>query len=93
MDRYIVISPHTSEDCKMAVKQFRQYNSGFLTHFEFGCLDNDHTAYAIVDAERHDHALMSVPPLFRNKTRVVKLTYFDPEKKDRIHQIEVNPEK
>jgi hypothetical protein len=86
MDRYIVISAHTAEDCKMAVKQFRQYNAGFLTHFEWGCLDNDHTAYVIIDAESHENARMSVPPLFRNKTRAVKLTYFDPTKtRDPLH--------
>jgi hypothetical protein len=68
MNRYIVISSHTAEDCKMAVKQFREYHSGFLTHFEFGCLDSDHTAYAIIDAESHENALMSVPTLFRSKT-------------------------
>jgi hypothetical protein len=80
MNRYIVISSHTSEDCKMAVKQFRQYNAGFLTHFEWGCFDNDHTAYAIIEAESHENAKMSVPPIFREKTRVVKLTHFDPMK-------------
>jgi len=69
MDRYIVISQHTSEECKMAVKQFRKYNSGFLTHFEWGC------------------ARMAVPPVFREKTRVVKLTYFDPMKtEDPFHK-------
>ena len=51
MHRYLVISPHTAEDCKMAIKEFRKYNAGFLTHFEWGCLDNDHTAYAIIEAE------------------------------------------
>ena len=87
MDRYIVISTHTSEDCKMAVKQFRKYNAGFLTHFEWGCFDGDHTAYAIVEAENHENARMSVPPLFREKTKVVKLTYFDPMKSnDPAHQ-------
>jgi hypothetical protein len=86
MDRYIVISAHTAEDCKMAVKQFRQYNAGFLTHFEWGCLDNDHTAYVIIDAESHENARMSVPPLFRKKTKVIKLTYFDPTKtRDPLH--------
>jgi hypothetical protein len=80
MNRYIVISSHTSEDCKMAVKQFRQYNAGFLTHFEWGCFDNDHTAYAIIEAESHENAKMSVPPIFREKTKVVKLTHFDPMK-------------
>ncbi len=78
MHRYIVISPHTAEECKMAVKQFRQYNAGFLTHFEWGCLDNDHTAYIMIDAESHENARMSVPPLFREKTRVTRLIYFDP---------------
>ena len=86
MDRYIVISSHTAEECKMAVKQFRQYNAGFLTRFEWGCADNDHTAYVIIEAENHENAKMAVPSIFREKTKVVKLTYFDPTKeKDPYH--------
>ena len=53
MDRYIVISEHTAEDCRMAVKHFRQYHANFLTHFEWGCYDNDHHAYAIIEADSH----------------------------------------
>lgn len=87
MHKFIVMSGHTAEDCKMAVKEFRQYNAGFFTHFEWGCYDNDHTAYAIIQADDHENARMSVPPLFRNKTRVVKVTNFDPMKTDDpIHQ-------
>jgi len=86
MDRYMVISSHTPEECKMAVKQFRQYNAGFLTHFEWGCLDSDHTAYVIIDAESHVNARMSVLPLFRKKTKAIRLTYFDPMKtRDPLH--------
>lgn len=81
MDRYIVLSSHTAEDCRKAVKYFREYHAGFLTHFEWGCRDNDHTAYAMLEAENHEQARMAVPPLFRNKTRVVRLTTFDPKKK------------
>ena len=80
MERYIVLSSHTAEDCRKAVKYFREYHAGFLTHFEWGCYDNDHTAYAIIEAENHEEAKMAVPPLFRDKTRVVKLTTFDPKK-------------
>jgi hypothetical protein len=87
MERFIVISPHTAEDCKMAVYQFREYNAGFLTHFEWGCLDNDHTAYAIIDAESHENAKMTVPPMLRNTTKVVKVIHFDPKaKKDSLHK-------
>lgn len=71
----------------MAVKYFRDHHAGFLTHFEWGCLDNDHTAYAIVDAESHEAAKAAVPPLFREKARVVKLTRFDPRKRgDPTHE-------
>jgi hypothetical protein len=80
MDRYIVISSHTAEDCKMAVKHFREHHAGFLSHFEWGCYDNDHTAYRIVEAESHEAAKMIVPPLFRDKTRVIKVVSFDPRK-------------
>ena len=85
---YLVKSAHTAEDCRTAVKYFREYHAGFLTHFEWGCLDNDHTAYAFIEAKNHDHAKMAVPPLFRGKTKVVKLTRFDPKKtSDPSHNI------
>lgn len=79
MDRYIVISAHTSEDCRMAVKYFKEYHAGFLTHFEWGCKDNDHHAYAIIEAENHDRAKLTVPPLFRDKCKVVRLVTFYPK--------------
>jgi hypothetical protein len=86
MRKYIVISPHTSEDCRKAVKEFREYNAGFFTHFDWGCMDKDHTAYAIFEADSHETAKMAVPALFREKTRVIMLTNFDPSKtKDRLH--------
>jgi hypothetical protein len=90
MDRYIIISIHTAEDCKMAIKTFREHHAGFFTHFEWGCYDNDHTAYAIIEADSHEAAKMAVPPLFRNKTRVVKLTHFNPRQtNDPMHKTTV----
>lgn len=86
MDRYIVISGHTVEDCQLAIDYFKEYHAVYLTHFEWGCNDNDHTAYAIIEAENHDQAKLSVPPLFREKTRVIKLTTFDPKMKDTMHE-------
>ena len=85
MDRYIIISSHTPEDCRMAIKHFREYHTGFLNHFEWGCYDNDHNAYLILEAESHESAMMAVPPLFRNKTKVVKLTHFKPA--DKVHAV------
>lgn len=80
MDRYIVISFHTAEDCHMAVKHFMEYHANFLTHYEWGCYDNDHHAYAIVEAESHEQAKLTVPPFFREKAKAIKLTTFKPQK-------------
>lgn len=92
MNRFIVISAHTAEECRMAVKSFREYHAGFFTHFEWGCYDNDHTAYAMIEAENHDNAKMSVPPLFRGKTRAIRLTFFNPKKTDDpLHKIVEQP--
>jgi len=79
MERYLVISQHTLEDCRLAVEHFAKYNAGFLTHFEWGCYDKDHNAYAFIDAESHEQALLAVPPLLRQKARAIKVTHFSPK--------------
>ena len=78
MERYLVISPHTLEDCRVAIEHFAKYNAGFLTHFEWGCYDNDHNAYAFIEAETHEQALMAVPPLLRNKAKAIRMVQLTP---------------
>jgi len=76
MKKFLVISEHTREDCVKAVQHFKQYHMNFMTHFEWGCKDGDHRAYAFVDAESHDHARMAVPPALRDKSRAVCVVRF-----------------
>jgi hypothetical protein len=86
MDRYLLISEHTAEDCRVAVQHFIHYHAGFLTHFDWGCYDNDHHAYAVVEANSHEDAKLAVPPLFRDKTKAIKVVHFKPrEGKDATH--------
>jgi len=82
MENYIIISEHTDEDCHKALDHFIKYNAGFLTHFEWGCYDNDHHAYAFVEADSHEMAKMAVPPLFREKAKVIKVAHIKPDAKD-----------
>ncbi len=90
MDRYMVISSHTAEECRQVVKYFAEFYAGYITHYEWGCKDNDHNAYAIIEADSHDQARMTVPPLFRDKVRVIKLVRFYPGKagEEKSHQKE-----
>jgi hypothetical protein len=79
MERFIIVSPHTAEDCDRAIKEI--HAAGYLHHFEWGCKDDDHTGYAILEAENHEHARQIVPWFLRERAhaaRVVKFGKADP---------------
>lgn len=76
MQKYIIISPHTHEECTMVIKQTLAI--GYLTHFYWGCKSGDHTGYAFIEAENEKEALLSIPTMIRNKGRAIGITQFDP---------------
>jgi hypothetical protein len=75
MDRFVIESSHTAEDCKKAVKEI--HAAGYLHHFEWGCDTGVHTAWAIVEAVDLEHAKQIVPWMFRDKSRVVKVVKYE----------------
>jgi len=77
METFLIISHHTAEECTKAINYFHEYHEGFFTKFWWGCMDHDHNAYAIVEADNHEHAKMAVPPLVRDQARIIKLTHFN----------------
>ena len=76
MHRYLIISPHTHDECKNAITQTLAV--GYTTHFEWGCMDNDHTGWIFLEAEDAKQALMVVPAFLRGKAHAVKLARFNP---------------
>jgi hypothetical protein len=56
MDRYLIETPHTNQDCHMLVDHI--YSMGYRYHFEWGCPDGVHCAWATIEAERHAQALL-----------------------------------
>jgi hypothetical protein len=77
MSQFLVVSPHTEEDCTKVVKLTLAI--GYLTHFYWGCKVGDHCAYAILEAENEKEALLSVPTVIRNKSKAIKVVQFDPK--------------
>ncbi len=75
MQRFLIESPHSAENCDQAIKDL--HAAGYLHHFEWGCKDNDHTAWAIVEAESLEDARQIVPWYLRDQARVVRLVKFD----------------
>jgi len=75
MERYMIESPHPAENCDQVIADL--HAAGYLHQFEWGCKDNEHTGWAIVDAENLEHARQIVPWYVREKARIVRLVKFE----------------
>ena len=83
MERYMVILPHTQQDC---IKSLQQIESiGAITHFEWGCKDGEHTGWVILEAGNKAEALMVVPTNQRGNAQVIMLNKFSPEDIRSLH--------
>ena len=83
MERFLVAAPHTAHDCVDALKQVVAI--GFLTHFEWGCKEGNHTGWAIIEAENAAEAMMAVPTGQRHSASVVKLHRFSVSEIEKMH--------
>jgi hypothetical protein len=88
MPRFLIEVPHESEvvACTKAVRVFLETGSHFLTHADWGCMDGDHRAWMIVDAESKEEARAIVPPAFRSLARIVGLNEFSLEQIESIEK-------
>ena len=82
MDKYLIEVPHeaTNSACINAARVFYQTGSHFLRQANWGCEDDEHKAWLIVEVENKDEARQIVPSLYRSDAKIVKLhTYTRPE--------------
>ena len=84
MDRYLVESTHTPEDCHHVVEQFIIH--GHIINFDWGCQVGVHTGWAIVAAENESQARMTVPPRLRSKAQAIRLCKFTPASIETQHE-------
>jgi hypothetical protein len=83
MNHYMIMVPHTQEECMKALDSFDTAKK--MDKFEFGCESGDHTAYAMVSAENEDAAKMMVPEDQRDKAKVVAVNKFTPAQLKKMH--------
>jgi hypothetical protein len=83
--RYMVIAPHTAEQCLAVLDDIKANDQALLNKIDWGCAAGDHTGYLAVDAESEDAALKSLPEKSRTGARAVKLVKFTPEQIKQFH--------
>jgi hypothetical protein len=76
--RFLIEVSHDSDtvECARVVHLFLSTGSHFLTNAEWGCQDGVHSAWIIVEVPDKNAASMILPPAYRSRARIVKLTRF-----------------
>ncbi|RJP17776.1 MAG: hypothetical protein C4529_14195 [Deltaproteobacteria bacterium] len=86
MERYFVDSPHTPQECLRALDELLAKGPETLAKYEWGCMDGDHTGYAILEARSEAEVKENIPSFLAGKARVVKLNKFTPDQIREFHR-------
>lgn len=78
MTRYLIEVPHENkkEACDRAVRVFMETGSHFMTNADWGCSDDVHKAWFVVDVESRQEAVQILPSLFRQTAQIIALQRF-----------------
>ncbi|MCJ7568146.1 MAG: hypothetical protein MUO58_11470 [Anaerolineales bacterium] len=79
MARFLIEVPHENkkEACRRAVQVFLDTGSHYVTNADWGCGDDEHKAWIVVDMDSKDEALAILPPLFRQDAKIIALEKFN----------------
>lgn len=86
MARFLIEVPHEAEPlaCARAVQILLQTGSHYLTHADFGCLDDDHRAWIVVELDGKEEARNILPPAYRAQARITGLNKFSLEEMEEL---------
>ncbi len=75
MARYLIELEHeaSEEACSTAIQTLLSTGSHFLTNAEWGCKDEEHKCWMIVDVDKKENARSILPPLYRKDAKIIKL--------------------
>jgi len=78
MTRFLVEVPHENKKdaCDRAVRIFLETGSHFMTNADWGCKDNVHKSWFIMDAESKEEVRSVIPPLLRRDAKIIALQRF-----------------
>ena len=85
MTKYLIASRHEDADCLRALDEELAKGSGVLDKFVYGCKEDDHTGYAIVDVKNLSDALAMVPGFLQESACITKVDKYTPAEIKSFH--------
>jgi hypothetical protein len=84
--KYLVIAPHTAEQCLATLDEINSQNAKALSAWDFGCKSGDHTAYMTVTAASDEEVKAMLPASMKDSAKIVKLSKFTPAELKMAHE-------
>lgn len=86
MARYLIEVGHepNKKACAQAIQTFLKTGTHYMTNAEWGCSDDEHKAWLIVDVENKFEARRILPSAFRLQAKIVALSRFTMEEVDEV---------
>ena len=81
MAKFLIELEHeaSKEACERAVEIILSSGSHFLTNAEWGCEDNVHKCWIMVDLDSKDEVQSILPPVYRNEAQITQITKYTVE--------------
>lgn len=78
MQKFMIEVDHPGDTyaCAQVIKLFLESGSHFLVNAEWGCMDDVHKSWFIMEADNRTEALMVVPVQLRAHARAIQLCRF-----------------
>jgi len=83
---YLVQIKHTPEQCVATLNGVKSKGDAFLSKFEWGCMQGDHTAYAFLEGKSEEDVKMMLPKDVQALAKIEKVDKFTPEQIEKIHK-------
>jgi hypothetical protein len=83
---YSVTVPHTPEQCLNTLDDMKSKGDAFLSKFEFGCMDGDHTAYAFIEGTSPETVRKMLPENEQKAAKITKVNKMTAAQIEKIHK-------
>ena len=86
MARFLVHVPHTPDECVRALDSVLGHSETLLGRFDWGCKDDEHIGWAVLEAQDESTALMMLPSHIRGEAHATMLSKFTAEEVKAFHE-------
>jgi hypothetical protein len=83
---FFVQLPHTKEQCMTALVDMKNKGDNMLSHFEYGCMSGDHTAYGFLEGTSVEGLRSTLPVSEQKQAKIIKVNKFTVAEIEKYHK-------